>query len=159
MKTLFIILSLTIFSVSAIANEIICEPGHDAGPYSTLRIQIMGLIPLHNEYKNNHLMKISNTLIPYLKELCATGATSEEITFKMLGKCKETAKVIVAKKELNAYYDNCDLGYALANAYVNGAKSQADKCENKDAVSELGRTTQKAIMKDEASNIGNATSK
>ncbi len=144
MKFLLLILSLMTISFKTIAEEYICEPYNSAGPYSTLRIQTL-LIPMNNEYKNKHLFNISNKLIDYLKEQCKTKATSQEIIGNMGFKCKSLAKEIVNKEDLQGYLDNCDLGYLQAMANYHGAKSQMEKCEKKDAITDLSRAAQKLI--------------
>ncbi|MBC7428465.1 MAG: hypothetical protein H7336_07635 [Bacteriovorax sp.] len=148
MKTILIVISLFMLSIMAMATETICEPGISAVGYSNMRVQIMGLIPLKNEFKNNYLTKISNVLIPFFKEQCKTNATSDDIVFNMLNKCVETAKNIVEdKKEVQAYKDNCQLGYALARAQLTGAKEVVAKCEKKDTVSDLSRNIDKVVEK------------
>ncbi len=145
MKNILVVISFFTLSLQSIASETICEPGNRAADYSTLRVQVMGLIPLKNEYQNKHLVKITNKLNPYLKELCLSNATSDDIASKLLDKCQDTAQEVVASGELQAYNDFCQLGHLLAKSYISGAKSQSDKCENKDAVSGLAREVKNII--------------
>lgn len=149
MKSGLILFSLFILSFMAMAEETVCDPQISAVGYSNMRVQIMGLIPLKNEFKNNYLAKISKVLIPFFKEQCKTNATSDEIIFNMLNKCEETAKIIVEdKKEVQAYKDNCQLGYALARAQLAGAKEATANCEKKDSVTDLSRNIEKVVEKD-----------
>lgn len=160
MRALFIFLISITVSFSVSATEPICEPHNaEARAYSTLKIQIMGLIPIKDKSSNQHLFKLSNaTLVPYLKELCKTNSTSEDILRKMLSKCQETVQEIVDKENLTPYKDNCELGYSLARAYVMGAKSQAAKCENPDGISDVGREIHKTVEENDAGSSGKKSS-
>lgn len=137
MKKLILICLIPLSTNSVLAKEAICDSGSDAQHYLTMRTQIMGLIPIEGEYKNKHLMKMSNKLIPYIAELCATEKSTDEILHKMRSKCVDLASE-VAGKDAKAYQDNCELNNALATAYVNGA-AKVKTCETKNAVSDLSR--------------------
>ena len=149
MKKVIVACFMMLSTNTVLANEVICGSTSDARNYLTMRIQMMGLIPMRNEYKNKHLMKMTNQLIPYLNELCSSDKSQDEIISKMGNKCLDLASEY-AGNEAKPYQDNCELNNALATAYAKGA-AKVKNCESKNAVSDLsrdGKQIEKVLQED-----------